>query len=120
MGEALAAPRLLGTIRSHAAFYGYVAVCGILGATMLAVAARHLSYGDWLTLGAPFAVVAGLVVLLELRPVVTAGAYDPQGVTVSTAFVFAILFYWGPWPALIVHAVGILVGEWASGSRCPS
>ena len=29
--------------------------------------------------------------------------YDPQGVTISTAFVFAILFYWGPWPAVLVH-----------------
>jgi diguanylate cyclase (GGDEF)-like protein len=84
---------------------------------VLAFAASRLSTADVLALGAPFAVVAGLVVLLELRPVVTAGAYDPQGVTVSTAFVFAILFYWGPWPALIVHVIGVLTGE--MGKRKP-
>ena len=54
----------------------------------------------------------------ELRPVVTAGAYDPQGVTISTAFVFAILFYWGPWPALLVHGVGVLLGEIAKRKPC--
>ena len=51
------------------------------------------------------------MLIAELRPVVTAGAYDPQGVTISTAFVFAILFYWGPWPALLVHGIGVVLGE---------
>lgn len=50
--------------------------------------------------------------LLELRPAVTAGAYDPEGVTVSTAFVFAIPFTsLGSLAGLAGAAVGILVGR---------
>ncbi len=76
-------------------------------------AAAHLTAGQLWAMGSPFALIAGLVLLAELRPVVTAGAYDAQGVTISTAFVFAILFYWGPWPALLVHGLGVLLGELA-------
>ena len=43
----------------------------------------------------PFALIAGLLLLGELRPVVTS-SFDPQGVDISTAFVFAILLHWGP------------------------
>jgi diguanylate cyclase (GGDEF)-like protein len=92
-------------------FWAWIALHGALGALLVAAAVRHLSGSDLTALGPPFALVAGLVFLLEARPVVTAGAYDPQGVTVSTAFVFAILFYWGPWPALLVHGTGMVIGE---------
>ncbi len=94
-------------------FWAYVATCGAAGLGLLVAAAEHLSSGQLLAMGSPFALIAGLVLLAELRPVVTAGAYDPQGVTISTAFVFAILFYWGPWAALLVHGVGVLLGELA-------
>ena len=87
------------------------AACSALSLTF--TAAAHLTWRDLLALGSPFALIAGLVLIAELRPVVTAGAYDPQGVTISTAFVFAILFTWGPWPALLVHGAGVLLGELA-------
>jgi diguanylate cyclase (GGDEF)-like protein len=117
MGEASAAPRPVAPAVSRAAVRLYVAGCGVLGAALVVLSVDRLAAHDVMALGAPFALLAGLVLLLELRPVVTAGAYDPEGVTVSTAFVFAILFYWGPWPALLVHALGILVGE--VGNRKP-
>ena len=44
------------------------------------------------------------MLLGELRPVRTAGSYDPQGTVTSTAFVFAILYLWGLWPALLLQA----------------
>ena len=94
-------------------FWGYVALCGLVGLAALVTAAAHLTTGQLWAMGSPFALIAGLVLLAELRPVVTAGAYDAQGVTISTAFVFAILFYWGPWPALLVHGLGVLLGELA-------
>ncbi len=53
---------------------------------------------------AAFWVVAALVLLGELRPVRTAGAYDSQGTVTSTAFVFAIMYMWGLWPALLLQA----------------
>src|SRR5215831_9265138 len=53
---------------------------------------------------AAFWVIAALVLLGELRPVRTAGQYDDQGTVTSTAFVFAILYLWGLWPALLLQA----------------
>src|SRR3954447_22748944 len=92
-------------------FWAWITFNGGLAVVGLAVAILHLTRAEVLALGAPFALIAGLVLLAELRPVVTAGAYDPQGVTISTAFVFAILVYWGPWPAILVHGTGVLLGE---------
>ena len=94
-------------------FWGFIAFCGLLALSLTFTAAAHLTWRDLLAMGSPFALIAGLVLITELRPVVTAGAYDPQGVTISTAFVFAILFTWGPWPALLVHGAGVLLGELA-------
>ncbi len=53
---------------------------------------------------ASFWVVALLVLLGELRPVRTAGSWDAQGTVTSTAFVFAIMYMWGLWPALLLQA----------------
>jgi diguanylate cyclase (GGDEF)-like protein len=92
-------------------FWAWIGFCGLIAVTVLATAASRLTWDEYLALGAPFALIAGLVLIAEMRPVVTAGAYDPQGVTISTAFVFAILFYWGPWPALLVHGAGVMLGE---------
>ena len=41
----------------------------------------------------------------------------PQGVTISTAFVFAILFYWGPWPALLVHGPSAILARRAGQAQ---
>jgi diguanylate cyclase (GGDEF)-like protein len=51
-----------------------------------------------------FWVIAALVLLGELRPVRTAGTYDANGTVTSTAFVFAILYLWGLWPAVLLQA----------------
>jgi diguanylate cyclase (GGDEF)-like protein len=59
---------------------------------------------------ASFWVIAALVLLGELRPVRTA-SYDSQGTVTSTAFVFAILYLWGLWPALILQAGVTLTSE---------
>ncbi len=92
-------------------FWAWVAFCGLVAVALLGLSVSRLTANEAVALGAPFALIAGLVLIAELRPVVTAGAYDPQGVTISTAFVFAILFYWGPWPALLVHGIGVVLGE---------
>ncbi len=92
-------------------FWGWISLHGVLALGVLGVALGQLAASDHVERQAPLALIAGLVLLAELRPVVTAGSYDPQGVTVSTAFVFAILICWGPWPALLVLGAGILLGE---------
>ena len=113
MSEPVPGMRPVAGAARPAQFWAYIATCGVVGLGLLVTAAAHLSTGQLLAMGSPFALIAGLVLLAELRPVVTAGAYDPQGVTISTAFVFATLFYWGPWAALLVHGVGVLLGELA-------
>src|SRR3954447_7153776 len=90
--------------------FGLVALMGGAGLVLCAVAV--LSLGDEVDhLGGAFWLITGLLVLGELRPVVASGQYDPAGVNVSLAFVFAVLFTWGPWPAVLVQAFAMLLGE---------
>ena len=60
---------------------------------------------------AAFWMIAGLILLGELRPVIVAGGYDPQGVVTSHAFVFAAIYLYGPWPGLSVLALATLFSE---------
>ena len=66
---------------------------------------------------AAFWVIAVLVLLGELRPVRTAGSYDSEGTVTSTAFVFAILYLWGLWPALLLQAVVTVTSELVKRKR---
>jgi diguanylate cyclase (GGDEF)-like protein len=66
---------------------------------------------------AVFWVIAALVLLGELRPVRTAGSYDAQGTVTSTAFVFAILYLWGLWPALLLQAGVTVTSELVKRKR---
>src|SRR5690242_7869812 len=58
-----------------------------------------------------FVMTAGLLVLLELLPLVAGRGHDPQGVVMSTAFVCAMLFVWGVWPAVISVGVASLAAD---------
>lgn len=70
------------------------------------VVTAHLS-----TAGAPLVMAAVLLFLLELRPLVQGAGHDPQGVVMSTAFAMAILFLWGPCPAMLVVSLASLVSD---------
>jgi diguanylate cyclase (GGDEF)-like protein len=68
--------------------------------------------GPHLALGGPaLAMTAALLLVLELRPIIASGRYDPHGVTLSTAFVFALLFMWGLWPAVIAQSLATFASE---------
>ena len=41
----------------------------------------------------------------------TAGRFDPQGTVTSTAFVLAMLYLWGFWPAVLLQAGACVVSE---------
>ena len=69
------------------------------------VTAHHL--GD---LHAAFWVIAAQAVVFELRPIL-ATRQQPEGILLSTAFIFATLFLWGVWPAVVVMAVGNALSE---------
>jgi diguanylate cyclase (GGDEF)-like protein len=82
------------------------------GWSLLAVAGYEVARAP-MHKAAPLAMTMLLVMVLELRPLVQGRGHDPQGVVMSTAFVIAILFLWGPWPAVLASSIATL----ASGLR---
>jgi hypothetical protein len=58
-----------------------------------------------------FWVIASLLLLFELSPVIVGGGYDSQGVATSDAFTFAILYLYGPWPAIALISCASLISE---------
>jgi diguanylate cyclase (GGDEF)-like protein len=110
MGDAVVGERVRRCGR-RPELMGYVALIGVTGGALCLLAALVLDRADMAALGPAFWLIATLVMLGELRPVVAAGSYDPEGVNMSTAFVFAVLFVWGPWPALLVQAISMVIGE---------
>jgi diguanylate cyclase (GGDEF)-like protein len=78
----------------------------LIGTSAAALLKAHVS----VSVGA-FVLLALFLVLGELRPVVASGASDPDGVSVSTAFVFAILLIWGPAPAIMLQFVAVSTRE---------
>jgi diguanylate cyclase (GGDEF)-like protein len=96
-------------------FWIFLTGTTVLGAALIGVSVATLSAADFVAMGAAFWIVAALLVLGELRPLITAGKSDPDGVTISTAFVFALLLHWGLAPALLMQAAGTLVADVANG-----
>jgi diguanylate cyclase (GGDEF)-like protein len=60
-------------------------------------------------LPASFWMVAGLVVLAELRPLPATRALDADGLVVSTTFLFAVLLQWGLAPAVVLQVVAVVL-----------
>ena len=90
----------------------------VVGAAALTVAFVGLpGVGALRTVGMAYWVMLGFVVLAELRPVVASGRLDPDGVTLSTAFVFAMLLAWGAELAIFGVIVATTVGETARRKR---
>jgi diguanylate cyclase (GGDEF)-like protein len=58
-----------------------------------------------------FAMTAGLLIILELLPLVQGRGHDPQGLVMSTAFVCAMLFVWGIWPAVVSVVIASVASD---------
>jgi diguanylate cyclase (GGDEF)-like protein len=58
-----------------------------------------------------FLMTAGLLIVLELLPLVAGRGHDPQGVVMSTAFLCAMLFVWGLWPAIVSVGIASLAAD---------
>jgi diguanylate cyclase (GGDEF)-like protein len=83
----------------------------LLGWASLALAIWFLAGSNLSEAGAPLAMTAVLQVVLELRPLIQGRGHDPQGVVMSTAFACAILFLWGPWPAIVVVSIASIAAD---------
>jgi diguanylate cyclase (GGDEF)-like protein len=95
----------------NAAFWAYLVAATVLGLALTGHALTHLTGADFGVMGGAFFVAAGLLVLLELRPLVTAGSPDANGVSTSTAFVFALLLHWGLGPALLMMTIATILAD---------
>jgi diguanylate cyclase (GGDEF)-like protein len=96
-------------------FWLYIALNGLLGLPLLAIAVLELHRRDFAALGPGFWIIAGIVVAAELRPLVTLNTPDPEGVPTSTPFVFAVLLLWGLGVAVLLQAVSALVADVLKG-----
>src|SRR5438874_7172752 len=103
MGGAMAAEEARPSLRRWSLFAFTWHVSFWVGWSLVAVAAVEVQ-AVMGSMPPAFWAIAALVLLGELRPVRTAGVYDEQGTVTSTAFVFAILYLWGLWPALLLQA----------------
>ncbi len=97
--------------RGWTAWWAYLTLIFVGSGVLIAFSVRALTNDHLNGSASAFVLVAALLVLGELRPVVASGSYDPDGVSLSTAFVFAILLIWGPAPAIILQFAGISMRE---------
>lgn len=99
------------SFRLPSLFTGFWYPSVIIGWGLLAVAVQAVATSTLTKAGAPLAMAAVLLVVLELRPLVQGSGHDPQGVVMSTAFTCAILFLWGLWPAIVVVSIASLASD---------
>jgi diguanylate cyclase (GGDEF)-like protein len=78
------------------------------GFGLLGVAVYELLHAPLHAAAAPLGMMTILVLVLELRPLVQGRGHDPHGVVMSTAFVFAMLYLWGLWPAIAAVSLATL------------
>src|SRR4051812_7835484 len=95
----------------NGAFWVYLAAVGAAGIVLITVTLMGLTAHDFRLMGGSFIAVAALLVLCELRPLVTAGSPDANGVSVSTAFVFALLIHWGLGVALLMQTIATILAD---------
>ena len=100
-----------GPRRGKHVFFAYISVVIALGWTLIGWAFTRLSWADFTAMGAAFALMGTFVLLAELRPLLVAGSPDSNGVTITTCFVFAMLFHWGLPVAILLQTAATLVGD---------
>ncbi|MDQ1700325.1 MAG: hypothetical protein QOG34_2188 [Frankiaceae bacterium] len=103
--------RNLAPRRGATKFWSYLGTVIALGCAIVALQLKTLAGSDFGVMGSAFIVVAVLLLLGELRPLVTAGAPDVNGVNISTAFVFALMLHWGLAVALLMQTVATIVAD---------
>jgi diguanylate cyclase (GGDEF)-like protein len=100
-----------GPRRGAHVFFGYIALVTLAGWCLIGWSVSRLSWPDLPAMGSGFALMATFVLLAEIRPLLVAGSPDSNGVTITTCFVFAMLFHWGLPIAILLQAVATLVGD---------
>jgi diguanylate cyclase (GGDEF)-like protein len=92
-------------------FWAYLTAVALVGNFALVFAALSMSQVEYLALAASpaFWAVMALIVLGEVRPILTGGSNDPVGVATSTTFTFASLLVFGLPVAAALQALATVI-----------
>ena len=85
-------------------------LCTLLGWLLVAWSIVELSPAALEAMGAPLAMIVAVVGLSELRPIVMS-RLEGNPVSISLAFVFATMYLWGLFPALILQTGAVILAE---------
>jgi diguanylate cyclase (GGDEF)-like protein len=85
-------------------------VCTWLGCGLIVYSVWWLSSASWQAMGLPMAMITGVVLFSGLRPIVMT-RLPGNPVSVSLAFVFATMYVWGIYPALVLQVAAVSVSE---------
>jgi diguanylate cyclase (GGDEF)-like protein len=96
-------------------FWVYLAVVTACGFAALVRAVYPLHRHDVSAVGLGFWLIAAIIVIAELRPLVTPNTPDAEGVSTSTPFVFAVLLHWGFAAAVLLQAGAVVVADVLKG-----
>ncbi|MEO3937998.1 EAL domain-containing protein [Dermatophilaceae bacterium Soc4.6] len=88
-----------------------------VGWALILLAVYHVATVGSVEQPAAFLMTAGLLVILELLPLVAGRGHDPQGVVMSTAFLCGMLFLWGVWPAILSVGIASLAADLRAGKE---
>lgn len=81
-----------------------------VGWAIVVLSIARLSPADLRVMGAPLLMILAVVVLSELRPIIMTRLVG-NPVSISLAFVFAAMYLWGLYPAVLVYAGSVLLSE---------
>lgn len=81
-----------------------------IGWAIVVLSIGRLTAADLTAMGAPLLMIIAVVVLSELRPIVMTRLVG-NPVSISLAFVFAALYLWGLYPAVLIFAGAVLLSE---------
>ena len=84
--------------------------CTLLGWSLVALAIAQLNSAELQAMGLPLIMIGAVIVLSELRPIVMTRLVG-NPVSISLAFVFAAMYLWGLYPAILLHAGAVLLSE---------
>jgi diguanylate cyclase (GGDEF)-like protein len=96
-------------------FWIYLTTICLGGFALLGAVGFDLHRRDIGAVGFGFWIIAGIVVVAELRPLVTPNTPDAEGIATSTPFVFAVLLHWGFAVAVLLQAGSAIVADTLKG-----
>ncbi len=84
--------------------------CTWIGWAVVVLSILRMTPADLGLMGEPLAMIAAILIFSELRPIVMTRLIG-NPVSISLAFVFAAMYLWGLYPAVLLYAASIVLSE---------